>query len=299
MRFARSALAIGLSLGSVARAASGADLLVTPNWLKTQLGDPKLVLLHVGARADFEKEHIAGAQHVLPADLSIPRAEGSLILQILPPDALRAKLETYGISDDSRVVVYFGTDAISPTTRVYWSLDMAGLGAQTSVLDGGLPAWKAVGGAVTAVVTPNAPGKLKPHEATDIAATLDLVKSASGPAAPKIIDARLPEFYRGENPGLGARAGRIPGAANIPFTSLADEKLHMKSEADVRAMFAAAGIGPGDSIISYCHIGQQATMIYFNAKRLGLSAKVYDGSWDEWSRSDQGIESSALKTKEQ
>jgi thiosulfate/3-mercaptopyruvate sulfurtransferase len=96
-----------------------------------------LVLLHVGVKAEFEAEHIPGARFVAPSDLSIPRAEGALILQLLPPEALRAALESLGISDDSRVIVYFGKDWVSPSTRVYFSLDAAGLGDRTSILDGG------------------------------------------------------------------------------------------------------------------------------------------------------------------
>jgi thiosulfate/3-mercaptopyruvate sulfurtransferase len=58
----------------------------------------------------------------------------------------------------------------------------------------------------------------------------------------------------------------------------------MNSEAKTIDLFKAAGIKPGDTVVSYCHIGQQATVIYFAAKRLGFTALLYDGSWDEWSR---------------
>src|SRR5258706_16010360 len=103
-------------------------MLVSPAWLLEHQRDANLVLLHVGVPAECEAEHIPGAQCVTSQDLSIPRAEGALILQLLPPDALRAKLESLGIGDDSRVVVYFGKDWISPATRVYFSLDAAGVG---------------------------------------------------------------------------------------------------------------------------------------------------------------------------
>ena len=92
-------------------------------WLVDHRGEKNLVLLHVGVPADFEKEHIPGAIPVNPQDFAIPRVEGALVLQLLPPEQLRAKLEGYGISDDSRVVVYFGKDFVSGTTRVYFSLD--------------------------------------------------------------------------------------------------------------------------------------------------------------------------------
>jgi thiosulfate/3-mercaptopyruvate sulfurtransferase len=277
---------LGLSLITLTTAspALSADMLVTPEWLKGKLADPKLVLFHVGAKNEFDAEHIPGAQLVVPQDLAIPRTEGALAMQLLPPAGLKARLETLGVSDDSTIVVYFGRDWISPTTRVYWALDMAGFGDRASILDGGLPAWKAAGGAVTADVKAVTPGKITLPPTPDFVADAALVQSAAGSKDLKIVDARDGSFYRGESAGMGARAGHIPGAVNMTFSTFTTPDLKMKSEDEVRAMFRAAGISTGDTVLSYCHIGQQATVVYFNAKRAGLKAKMYDGSWDEWSR---------------
>ena len=49
-------------------------------------------------------------------------------------------------------------------------------------------------------------------------------------------------------------------------------------------MLADAGIKQGDQIVSYCHIGQLATVVYFVAKYLGYDARLYDGSFEDWSR---------------
>jgi thiosulfate/3-mercaptopyruvate sulfurtransferase len=48
-------------------------------------------------------------------------------------------------------------------------------------------------------------------------------------------------------------------------------------------MFRDAGIQPGDRVVAYCHIGQQATVVYFVARYLGYDARLYDGSWEDWS----------------
>lgn len=294
MRQARLALSLSLSLLALATSAPAADLLVTPEWLKTKLADPKLVLFHVGAKNEYDAEHIPGAQLVVPQDLAIPRVEGVLAMQLLPPAGLSARLETLGVSDDSTIVVYFGKDWVSPTTRVYWALDMAGFGARSFVLDGGLPAWKAAGGALTADVKPVTPGKITISPTPDFVADVALIQSA--PKGLKVVDARDASFYRGESAGMGARAGHIPGAVNMTFSTLTTPDLKMKPKDEVAAMFKAAGIAEGDTVVSYCHIGQQATVVYFNAKRLGLKAKMYDGSWDEWSRrEDLRIETAPLK----
>jgi thiosulfate/3-mercaptopyruvate sulfurtransferase len=265
--------------------APAADFLVTPRWLLEHKADRNLVLLHVGAPDDYAKEHIFGAQLVSAQDLAIPRAEGALILQLLPPDQLRARLESLGISDDSRVVVYFGKDWVSPTTRVYFSLDAAGLGDRASILDGGMPAWKAVGGPVTdELPLPRAKGKITAAPRPELVADLAFVKASLGANKVAIVDSRTPQFYDGREAGNMPRAGHIPGAKNLPFDTLVTADNVMKSDAETLGLFESVGIRPGDTVVSYCHIGQQATVVYFAARRLGYKARLYDGSWDEWSR---------------
>ena len=180
--------------------ASAADMLVTPDWLVDHRGERNLVLLHVGVPADFEKEHIPGAILVNPQDLAIPRAEGSLVLQLLPPDQLRAKLESLGIGDESRVVVYFAKDWVSPATRVYFSLDAAGLGDRTSILDGGMPAWKAEGGRSshrrpTSRRPQRKPGKITAVPRPELVADLDFVKAGLDTAGVTLVDSRAPRFF--------------------------------------------------------------------------------------------------------
>jgi thiosulfate/3-mercaptopyruvate sulfurtransferase len=75
------------------------------------------------------------------------------------------------------------------------------------------------------------------------------------------------------------RAGRIPGATNIPFSTLLSGDRKLLPAADLKAKL---GGGKGE-FVSYCHIGQQATLTYFAARYLGLKPKLYDGSFQDWS----------------
>jgi hypothetical protein len=60
----------------------------------------------------------------------------------------------------------------------------------------------------------------------------------------------------------------------------------LKSQEEIEAMFNAAGVKPGDTIIGYCHIGQQATAMLFAARTLGHNVLLYDGSFTEWQKKD-------------
>ena len=122
----------------------------------------------------------------------------------------------------------------------------------------------------------------RPHpelivDAAWVAANLNKPKIA-------IVDARAPEFYSGASAGRMPRAGHIPGAVNIPFSTLGDAANKMQESATLKKIFSEAGIKQGDQVVSYCHIGQQATVVYFAAKYLGYDARLYDGSFEDWSR---------------
>ena len=285
-----------VALPFVGSRADAADLLVDAAWLKQHLNDADLVLLHVGPKPAFDAAHIPGAQLVTPQDLALPRTEGALALQMLPDAALQDKVESLGIGDGSRVVVYFDGGWISPATRVLLSLEAAGLEGRVSLLDGGLAAWQAAGGPVTVEVKVRPRGRIALKPNRGLIADLRDVRAAGAISTTHVIDARNVEFFDGTSAGSMPRAGRIPGARSLPFASLTGDGLKLKSLEETRALFHAVGVRDGDAVISYCHTGQQATLVYFAARRLGLAARVYDGSWDEWSRNtDLPIETGPVK----
>ena len=66
---------------------------------------------------------------------------------------------------------------------------------------------------------------------------------------------------------------------------LADQATHrFKSADEIRAMFVKAGYKPGAEIVTYCAIGMRASLMFFAARYAGLPAKVYVGSWSDWSQ---------------
>ncbi|MGA8806679.1 MAG: rhodanese-like domain-containing protein [Thermoanaerobaculia bacterium] len=265
------------------------NLVVDAAWLKAHLADPDLVLLHVGDKAEYEAAHIPGARFVSQQDISVSDHSGKgLMLEMPAAEDLRHRLEALGISDKSRVVVYYGKDWVSPSTRVMFTLDYAGLGARSSLLDGGQEAWVRAGGVVTKDVAPAKSGTLSALKLRPIVVDAATVNARLGTPGVSVVDGRDAAFYDGVETG-GAhgqqhRTGHIRGALSIPFTSITDDRLLLKSDAELAAIFAKAGVGPNDIVIGYCHIGQQTTAMLFAARTLGHPVLLYDGSFEDWSR---------------
>ena len=302
---------IGASAWAQTARLTRSDLVVTSDWLATQLKNPKLVLFHIGEKSEYDAGHIPGARFLQLQDISSPmtRDTTALALEMLPADQLRERLEQLGISDDSRIVVYFGNDWLSPSTRVLLTLQYAGLGAKASLLDGGMPEWKKGNRPITTDVPPAPkPGKLTARPTQPIVVDADFVKSHIHTTGYTIVDARNTIFYDGPiqepsatssmgHPMPKVVPGHVPGAVNIVFETVFDDTGHLLPEARLRELFTQAGVKPNDTVIGYCHVGQQATAMLFGAEALGYDVKLYDGSFQDWKRRDLPIESSRKDSK--
>jgi thiosulfate/3-mercaptopyruvate sulfurtransferase len=258
----------------------GESMLVTPAWLAAHLKDANLAILAVGDPKQYAEGHIAGSAMLEMQEIS---KKGDLTLELAPMEELTATFGSKGVSDSSRIILYMTKDQTTQTARVYMTLDAMGLGARTSILDGGLPAWRAARYAITADVPTIRPGKLTACPQPDVIASFDFVRGHLNQAGVQLVDARDAQFYTGAMASRN-RAGHIPGAVSIPFSSVVDSEYKLKPAAELRQQFAAAGVKPESKIVTYCHIGQQASLLYFVARYLGYDAQLYDGSWEEWAR---------------
>ena len=133
-------------------------------------------------------------------------------------------------------------------------------------------------------------GKFTPHVRSDAVVDADFVKASMDKPGVRILDARDPGFYNATNTGQMsggyARPGHIGSALNIPFNTLTDSTGKLKDRATITGMFTAAGVQPTDKIITYCHVGQQGSLLFLAARYAGLPASLYDGSYEDWSPRD-------------
>ncbi|HEV8197632.1 MAG TPA: rhodanese-like domain-containing protein [Gemmatimonadales bacterium] len=253
--------------------------LVSAEWLKRHRADSGLVLLHAErSQAPFDSAHIAGARFIAMGSFTTRR--GELLTELPPVEQLDSLLESQGVGNRGRIVLYGET---LPVTRLYFTLDYLGLGSRVSVMNGGLQAWRDAGGAVTAAATPLPPRavlSVAPHP--ELVAEAPWIEAHRNDAGVLLVDARSREEFDGTKLEEGvSRPGHIPGAVNLDWTAtLADGRFRELGQ--LRQLLTAAGAGPGKEIIAYCRVGTRASAIYFVARLLGYPVRIYDGSMNEW-----------------
>lgn len=272
-------------------------IVVTPDWVAAHLHDPTLVLIEIGEKSDYDRGHIPGARFLEFEKVSTPEGSG-LDLELPPVDDLVRVFEDLGVTDQSTVVVYFGKEWVTAAARVYLTLDYLGLRGRSHYLDGGLPAWRSTGHKVSTEIPQFTKGKLTPHPRSDVVTTVNYVSKELHQPGVALVDVREPDCYSGEHNCHFRRPGHIPGAVNIPVEAVINSDGELKNAEQLRRIFTDAGVHRGDQVITYCHIGQRASLLYIVARELGYDARMYDGSYEEWSsREDLPVEHSAAQTK--
>jgi thiosulfate/3-mercaptopyruvate sulfurtransferase len=256
-----------------------APILVTPQWLNEHKNDPNIVILQVNFfQAEYEKEHIAGARFLWLNWLApnTPKANYNA------PDPKEAQklLQDFGITNTSQVVICYVKNEVSPSARIFLTLEHFGLRGHVSFLDGGLEAWKKEGLQVTKEVPVVKKGNIKlvPQGLlVDKEYVLKTLQSTN-----VVVDARMQRYYDGDATG-NPRDGHITGAKNIPYTEMVDASNVFKPLDQLERYFSAVVPDKKTEVVAYCFIGQTASVVYLAGRMLGYDVKLYDNSLQEWS----------------
>jgi thiosulfate/3-mercaptopyruvate sulfurtransferase len=281
-------------VGTVHNGSSRDKLVVTPAWLAQHLHDPNLLVLQVGDKDTYDAGHIPGARFLDWMKFHLMDTKpGDLTLEMPSAAALHDAFEEVGVSDNSRVVIYASDEYWSPSTRIVLTFDYAGL-SNVTYLDGGLKEWIAAGNPVSKDAPLPKKGTLAPLTLRPIIVDAAFVQAHERAPGFAIVDARNTQFYDGTQGG-GQRGqtkkfGHIPGAVSAPYDQFAEGDGKLKSNDEIKAIFDKAGVKPGDIIIGYCHVGQQATAMLFAARTVGHNVVLYDGSFEDWNNRNLPLE---------
>jgi len=280
--------------------------LISPEELRAQVGDPRLVLVDVrtgpDARARYQSGHLPGALFVdMDADLAAPpHPSGRGGRHPLPSTTAFAELlGRLGIAPDTRVVAYDEKQGANAASRFWWMLRAAGHDG-VRVLDGGLQCAIAAGIVTVSAIETARPVAARPFSEWRLPiASIDDVRSAtmqtpSHTSAP-VIDVREPKRYRGEQEPIDKIAGHIPGAINLPFADNLSTDGRFLPPNELRAKYATAlGDTPAERAIVHCGSGVTACHTLLAFEIAGLATpRLYVGSWSDWSNQGNPVATGA------
>ena len=262
-------------------------LIVSAEWLHEHMNDPGLLILHVGTWEVYDSIHIEGSQFIDPYAFTI--GAENLRNELPELDSVLSLLASAGVKNNSKIVLYYESeDLIARTARVYLTLDFAGWGDRTHVLNGGLRGWKEKG----LVSSSGSEGSQAPTLAsiggeekvvTIIAHELNLKRWNPEFV---VIDARSSDEYYGEidSTEMKGAGGHVEGANYLDYNHLlSDEENHMiRSDEELQKELVKAGMDYKKTAVFYCGSGMRASLNYLVARHLGYSALLYDGSIEEW-----------------
>lgn len=252
-----------------------------------RLIDARFVMLNAApdaGRQAYAQGHLPGAVY---ADLNLDLSDLSRVGEgrhPLPDETVFARrLGEWGITPEHQVVVYDAGDGSMAAARAWWLLKLLGH-ERVAVLDGGLAAWRAAGGAETQEApdiapAPPYPGRFDMRQCADareVAARLD-------EDAGRLFDARAGERFRGEVEPIDPVAGHVPGAVNLPFAHVLRDG-RFKPVSELRALVSPllGGRRASDSVLM-CGSGVTACHLLLAFEHAGLhGARIYPGSWSGW-----------------
>ncbi|WP_260957412.1 sulfurtransferase [Pseudomonas citri] len=267
--------------------------LISPQALEQRRSQPGLVILDCrfaledpdyGQRS-YAEGHIAGASFAdLERDLSGPVTKGVTGRHPLPePGALIARLQSWGIDNDSEIVLYDdGPGAYA--ARAWWLLAWLGKREGVFILDGGLKAWHAAG--LPLSLDPPAGRRGTFSGAPDATLLLDAqaLQRRLGQSDMTLLDARALPRFKGEVEPIDPIAGHIPGAQCAAFTdNLGGDGRFLPADQLKQRFAEKLGARSPTDLVAYCGSGVTACHNLFALCLAGYPlGKLYAGSWSEW-----------------
>ena len=266
------------------------ELLVSTDWLANEIGASDLRIVDAtwfmpdagrNAQAEYEGGHIPSAVFMDLEELA--DANSNLPNTLPPPEKFASRMQSLGLGDGSRIVVY-DDSPFKSATRAWWMLTLFGA-HDVAILDGGIAKWKAEG-------RPLETGKptLRHRHFTvwkddkAVRNKADMLANLHSKDA-DVVDARGVGRFTGAEaePRPEMASGHIPGSRNLPFGQLFSADGTWKRGAELTQAFTDAGVDLNKPMITTCGSGMTAATVLFGARMTGKTdVALYDGSWSEW-----------------
>ena len=229
--------------------------------------------------------HIPGACYAhLDRDLSSPVTPATGRHPLPDPSALADRLGAWGIDAETQVVACDQGSGMF-AARAWWLLRWLGH-TRVAVLDGGLPAWIAAGGTLTADPPSSTPRRYfaspRAHSAIDAAG----VAGGLADGSIRLVDARGADRFAGQNETIDPVAGHVPGAVNHPFAgNFGAGGLMLPPETLREHWLPTLGGAVPEAVVAMCGSGVSACVNLLALEHAGLGGgRLYAGSWSEWIR---------------
>jgi len=266
------------------------NVLITCDDLASEIDRNTYVVIEVDLDPDsYDQGHIPGA---LRWDWK-SQLRNNVTSEALDKEAFEALMQSTGISIDTPVVFY-GDNNNWFACWAFWLMKLYGH-ENVWILDGGPRKWFADGHPVSDQATsPRPPSEYRAcsPDMSLKATTQDIFESFFNPKTHRLLDVRSAAEYRGNlaGPGPGLEptcqiAGHIPTAINIPWNLNCNADGTFKSPEELRSLYRSFDIVPELSVITYCAIGERASLSWFVLKHLLEYTVVmnYESSMSRWS----------------
>jgi thiosulfate/3-mercaptopyruvate sulfurtransferase len=270
--------------------------LVSTEWLAAHLDEPTLRILDcsvvmrtaadgsysfVAGRDEYAQAHIPGSVFV---DVfgELADKESHLPLMMPAPEVFAAAVSAKGVGSGSNVVLYDRSNH-AWAARVWWLLRACSFDA-AAVLDGGWQKWQAERRPASTVPGQERRRSFEARLRPELIATKERVLESLHRPDVAIVNALSADEHRGTAPTRFPRPGRIAGSTNVYCQSLidAETKTYLPA-AEMRTIFASAGVLDAPTAITYCGAGIAASSDALALTLLGVpDVAVYDGSLAEW-----------------
>jgi len=257
------------------------QFLVKPSWLRSHLRDRGVVIMDTDPLEAYLRSHIPRAIHLDLHDYFVLDTRPSGIAKM--EQGLTRAFSNADLSGEEAVVLYeTGLGIRAP--RMAWMLEFLGH-PDVRMLDGGFAAWRKARLPLAEKPSTRRPAKLRVEVRPELLAVADDLHARLQSSDRVVLDVRSRgEYTGGEMRECCARAGRIPGAVWVEWSTLLKDQRHYRKPSEIEAILRRLGVTKDKEVVTYCHRGARAANTFYALRLLGYDrVRNYVGSWHEWS----------------